>query len=75
MPMMNFRRSDGNQTPPPQARRGNASQDMRKKLALLRKTYPEEMKKIQDLRAEDPQKFREELKKLSDRYDREQQAK
>ena len=37
----------------------------------IRKAYPEEMKKIQALREEDPQKFRQEMKKLADRYDRE----
>ena len=71
MPMMNFRRPDGHRNLPAQTRRGNPMQDMRKKLDLLRKTYPDEMKKIQGLRTDDPQKFREELKKLSDRYDRE----
>ena len=34
----------------------------------------EEMRKIQELRSENPQKFREEMKKLADRYDREHKA-
>ena len=75
MPMMNARRPDENRNTPPPARRGNSMQDMRKKMALLRQTYPEEMKKIQELRSENPQKFREEMKKLSDRYDREHKTK
>jgi len=73
---MNFRRPDNNnQANRPQPRRGNAGQDMRKKMEQMRKAYPEEMKKIQALRQEDPQKFREEMKKLADRYDREHGSK
>jgi len=74
---MNFRRPDNNSQAnrPPQPRRGNAGQDMRKKMDQMRKAYPEEMKKIQALRQEDPQKFREEMKKLADRYDREHGSK
>ena len=75
MPMMGmggFRRQEGNsQQPARQPRRGNAGQDMRKKMDQIRKAYPEEMKKLQALREEDPQKFRQEMKKLADRYDRE----
>ena len=75
MPMMgmgSFRRPEGNsQQQPRQPRRGNAGQDMRKKMDQIRKAYPEEMKKLQALREEDPQKFRQEMKKLADRYDRE----
>ena len=80
MPMMGqqgFRRPGGESgmnTPPPQ-RRGNAGQDTRKKIEQIRKAYPEEMKKLQPLRKEDPQKFREEMKKLAERYDREHGAK
>ena len=77
MPMMNFRRPGGEtgMNPPPPARRKNSGQDMRKKIEQIRKAYPEEMKKIQELRAEDPQKFREEMRKLAERYDREHGAK
>lgn len=72
MPMMNFGRPGGNRGPePPQARRGNPMQ----KLAEIRKAYPEEMKKIMPLRKEDPKKFREEMKKLAERYDKEHPAK
>ena len=75
MPMMGmggFRRPEGNsQQPPRQPRRGNSGQDMRKKMDQIRKAYPEEVKKLQSLREEDPQKFRQEMKKLADRYDRE----
>lgn len=56
---------------PQQARRGNARQDMQKKMELLRKAYPEEMKKLDELRKEDPAQFRNELRKLSKRYDSE----
>ena len=75
MPMMGmggFRRQEGNsQQAPRQPRRGNSGQDMRKKMDQIRKAYPEEVKKLQSLREEDPQKFRQEMKKLADRYDRE----
>ena len=74
MPMMGmggFRRPEGNSQQQRQPRRGNSGQDMRKKMDQIRKAYPEEMKKIQALREEDPQKFRQEMKKLADRYDRE----
>ncbi len=75
MPMMGmggFRRPDGNSRQPPrQPRRGNSGQDMRKKMDQIRKAYPEETKKLMALREEDPQKFRQEMKKLADRYDRE----
>jgi len=75
MPMMGmggFRRPDGNSRQQPrQPRRGNSGQDMRKKMDQIRKAYPEEVKKLQALREEDPQKFRQEMKKLADRYDRE----
>ena len=74
MPMMGmggFRRQEGNSQPQRQPRRGNSGQDLRKKMDQIRKAYPEEMKKIQALREEDPQKFRQEMKKLADRYDRE----
>lgn len=72
MPRMGrFNAPDGDRNGPPQARRGNARQDMQKKIALIRKAYPEEMKKLDELRKEDPGKFREELRKLSRRYDRE----
>ena len=74
MPMMGmggFRRPDGNSQQQRQPRRGNSGQDMRKKMDQIRKAYPEEMKKLQALREEDPQKFRQEMKKLADRYDRE----
>ena len=73
MPMMpDFRRpgSEG-RNPPPQPRRGNPMQ----KFEAIRKAYPEEMKKIAPLRQEDPQKFRAELRKLAERYDREHPAK
>ena len=76
MPMMNFRRPDDNsQANRPQPRRSNPGQDIRKKIEQMRKAYPEEMKKIQLLRSEDPQKFRQEMKKLADRYDREHGSK
>ena len=73
MPMMpDFRRQGGEgRNQPPQARRGNPMQ----KMAAIRKAYPEEMKKIAPLRQEDPQKFRAELRKLAERYDREHQGK
>jgi len=75
MPVMGqgFRRPGGENsmnTPPP-PRRGNAGRDMRQKFEQIRKAYPEEMKKIMALRQEDPQKFRQEMKKLAERYDRE----
>ena len=76
MPMMNFRRpGDNNQADRPQPRRSNPGQDIRRKIEQMRKAYPEEMKKIQQLRSEDPQKFRQEMKKLADRYDREHGSK
>ena len=73
MPMMpDFRRQGGEgRNQPPQARRGNPMQ----KMAAIRKAYPEEMKKIAPLRQEDPPKFRAELRKLAERYDREHPAK
>ncbi|MBO4633371.1 MAG: hypothetical protein J5858_15750, partial [Lentisphaeria bacterium] len=71
MPMMNFRRPDGNQPASPQARRGNPMQ----KIAEVRKAYPEEMSKLEILRRDDPQKYRMELRKLVERYDREHPAK
>ena len=74
MPMMGmggFRRPEGNSQQQRQPRRGNSGQDMRKKMDQIRKAYPEEVKKLQALREEDPQKFRQEMKKLADRYDRE----
>ena len=73
MPMMpDFRRQgNGDRNPTPQARRGNPMQ----KFEAIRKAYPEEMKKIAPLRQEDPQKFRAELRKLAERYDREHPAK
>ena len=77
-PMMNFRRPDqrggregGDR--PQQPRRGN--QDMQKKMKDMQQAYPEEMKKIMELRQEDPQKFRAEMRKLAERYDREHPAK
>ena len=71
MPMTNFRRPGGNQPTSPQARRGNPMQ----KIAEVRKAYPEEMSKIETLRRDDPQKYRMELRKLVERYDREHPAK
>ena len=41
------------------------------KIAEIRKAYPEEMKKLEEIRSEDPAKFRQELRKLADRYERE----
>ena len=73
MPMMpDFRRQgNGDRNQPPQARRGNPMQ----KFEAIRKAYPEEMKKIAPLRQDDPAKFRAELRKLAERYDREHPAK
>ena len=77
-PMMNFRRpdqrgrEDGDR---PQARRGNQMQDIQKKMKDMQNAYPEEMKKIQALRQENPQQFRSELRKLAERYDREHPTK
>ena len=75
MPMMGmggFRRPGNNdQAANRPQRRGNAGQDMRKKMDQIRKAYPDEVKKLQALREEDPQQYRQKMKKLADRYDRE----
>ena len=49
------------------ARRGNSRPNIDK----IRKAYPEEMQKLDEIRREDPAKFREEFRKLAERYERE----
>ena len=67
MPMMRGGQRPGGDREPPQARRGNPMQ----KIAEIRKAYPEEMQKLEEIRREDPARYRQELKKLADRYERE----
>ena len=67
---MDARRSNDLKGPAP-ARRGNPM----RKIAEIRKAYPDEMKKIDGLQRENPQQYRMELRKLAERYDREHSGK
>ena len=58
----------GENTPPPPPRRGNP---MMERLKLLRKTYPEEMQKLDSLRRSDPAAYRQGLRALSKKFDQE----
>lgn len=58
--------TQGENTPPPPPRRGNP---MMERLKLLRKTYPEEMQKLDSLRRSDPAAYRQGLRALSKKFD------
>ena len=71
MPMMRSGQRPGGDREPPQARRENPME----RLGKIRKAYPEEMKALEEIRREDPAKYRAELKKLVDRYESEHKKK
>ncbi len=68
-PAMPDRRHDrfGANPNQPYPRRGNPME----KLQQIRAAYPAEMKKLDELRRNDPGRYREEMRKLAERYERE----
>lgn len=68
-PAMPDRRHDrfGANPNQPSPRRGNPME----KLQQIRAAYPAEMKKLDELRRNDPGRYREEMRKLAERYERE----
>lgn len=66
-PAMQDRRHDRFGANQPSPRRGNPMV----KIQQIRAAYPEEMKKLDELRRDDPGRYREEMRKLAERYERE----
>lgn len=66
-PAVQDRRHDRFGANQPSPRRGNPME----KFKQIRAAYPEEMKKLDELRREDPGRYREEMRKLAERYERE----